>query len=159
MERVLATHTVTGSAESMSAPVLDSDSDDTKNKLQLPSNTVVRSSSNTKSKIEHVLANLDVLTKVYVEAIHESCLTKWTSTLQSQIKVAEQALGEKVQSGRAPALSDAEMESFVQTKSVADTIVKSELSNMRLLFQLRKERASRWTKRLTNNVYARSKGH
>lgn len=137
MERVLELHTVTCAAEDMAATVVESGSDDTQHKPQPPSKTVVMSSPDTRSEMEHALADAGFMTNADVEAIVEIRLTKWTSTPQSQIveavestfeealqarcfnsnnvlkaamfRVVEQALGKVVRSGRAPAVSGAEM--------------------------------------------------
>lgn len=49
------------------------------------SKTVVKLGRDTRSEIEHVLADPSSVTKVNVEAIVESRLTKCTSTVESKI--------------------------------------------------------------------------
>lgn len=113
------------------------------------------------SDIEHALADLGPATKTEVEALVENRLTKCTNRLQSYIvkavqytfvdalkanyfssnnglkstvsNIVEQALGKVVRAGRAPTVSEAAMHSIVHAKGVANTIVKSVLSNMGLI--------------------------
>lgn len=101
--------------------------------------------------------DLDIVTKSDIKAIVENCMTNWNNTLSLQIgnamestfkdtlnvsnlnliyrlksailNVLKLALGEMVRSCRACTSSKAKMCSCIHTKAVADTIVKSELSN------------------------------
>lgn len=72
MERVLAEHNVTCAVDDMADAVLKSGSDDTKHKLQLQLKDLLKSSSKTRSKIVHVLANLGLMKIADAEAIFES---------------------------------------------------------------------------------------
>lgn len=85
MEYVLAANTVTGATEDMAGTVVESYSDAIKHKLKPPSKFVVKPSTDTRSEIERILTDLDVVTKTEVKPIVETCLTKGTSTLQLQI--------------------------------------------------------------------------
>lgn len=84
MKCCLVRHTITGAAEDMTGTVVESDSDNIEHKLQSLSKTVVKSLSDMRSEIAHVLANIGVMTKADVEEIVES-LTKSANTLLSQI--------------------------------------------------------------------------
>lgn len=150
-------HNVTGAGEDLPGTVIDSDYDDTKVKSQPPMKTVVKSSPDPKSGIEHVLADLGVMMNAKIEAKVESRPTKETSTLQSQIvkafvctfkdalqasysnssdylKIAmfnmiERVLGEVIWYGGALTVHEAELPVSDHTKYLADTIVQSVLSN------------------------------
>lgn len=69
----------------MVSTFVERDYDDTENKQQAPSRTVVKSSPYMRREIEHKLCNLGFVTKADVMAIVQSRLSKWTSTVQSQI--------------------------------------------------------------------------
>lgn len=75
MECVLAVHTVNCAAENMDGSVVKTDSEDTKHKPQLQVKTAVKSSSDKRGEIEHVLAVLGIMMKADVEATVESRLT------------------------------------------------------------------------------------
>lgn len=57
MECVIAVYTITCGAERMAGTVVEHDSDDTKQKLQPPSKTVIMKSSDPKTEIVHALDN------------------------------------------------------------------------------------------------------
>lgn len=139
----------------MAGTIIESDSYDTKHKLQLLLGTVFRSLPDNKGEIRHVLANISVTVNADVRPIVRSRLTKWTSTLKPQIfqvsyssfsgtlqtsssspmrglknamfKKVEQVLGVVKHSGRSHTVSEADIQSFVQTELLADTIVQSVL--------------------------------
>lgn len=51
-----------------------------------------------RSKLEHALAELEVVTKSDVEEIVENCLTKWTEHLQGQtVKAVESTFEDALQ--------------------------------------------------------------
>lgn len=63
------------------------------------------------------------------------------SNLDSDLKtsifnVVEQTMGEVVRPGRSPSVSETQMRSLVQTKSVADIIVQEVLFNNRFIFPI-----------------------
>lgn len=133
----LAVHTVMHAAKGMSGAFVKSGSDDNEHKARPSSKTFIKLSPYTKGEIAYVLDDLSVMTKAYVEAIVESRLTKWTSTLQSftlmavestfedalhssylslnnglktaLFKMVEQKLCKVVRSGRAPTLPQAKI--------------------------------------------------
>lgn len=72
MEHVLAVHTVTQAAEHMAGIVIESNSEDTENKLLKPSKTIVKWTSDMRSKIAHVLADVGAMAKVDTEEIIEN---------------------------------------------------------------------------------------
>lgn len=142
MKRVLAAHTFTNADLYMSGNVIESGSNAIYYKPQLLAKSIVKPPSNMKSKTGLALANLGLLTKIDVEEIVESRLTKCTKTLQSQtLKSVEftfeeelqsislnsndglkstmsivvvQALSKIVRSGGAPRLCRAEIPSLIQ---------------------------------------------
>lgn len=122
----------------------------------MPSKPAVKLPPDTRSKMEHVIADLTVVRKADVVAIVESCLNMWTSTLQSHVvkavqstsedtsplnyinlnkglkfailNVVDQALGETVWYFHVATVSKAWTQWLVQTIFVADSIVQSVLS-------------------------------
>lgn len=85
VELILTMNTVTYASEYMAGTVLECPSKNSKRKPELPSKSVVKSLPDTKSKMDHGLADLCVMTKPQVEAIAEYKFIKCTSALQSQI--------------------------------------------------------------------------
>lgn len=67
MEHVLATQIVTKAADDMLGAVVESYSDDTEHKPQMPSKSVVKSSSDTRGEIGRELADVGVMTKAEVD--------------------------------------------------------------------------------------------
>lgn len=67
----------------MAGTVIESNSDVILYKVQTPVKTVVKSSPHWRSEIESVPADLGVVKKADIEAIVESYMKIWTSTLQS----------------------------------------------------------------------------
>lgn len=86
MKLVFLGNTNTSAAQNMAGSAIKSHIDDTQHKLQLPSKNLIKSSRSTRSKIEHELAELCVMTKAEVAVIVESTVTKWNSTLESKIR-------------------------------------------------------------------------
>lgn len=145
MERVLNLHTVTWATKDMAGTVVaESDFDPTEHKSQLLQKSVVMLSSDSRNEIDRVLEDLSVVTITSVEAIAETSLTKWMSTLQLQIVksavstfedalqasyfnsdyglktviliVVERALGEVVQCGRVPSVSVVQMRDLLKLR-------------------------------------------
>lgn len=88
MDCILAAQTGTHAQEDVAAPVVESYSDDTKQKPQPSVKTVNKSSADTQNEIVHVLPHLGVVGKTKVKEIEEiggTQLTKRYSTLQSEI--------------------------------------------------------------------------
>lgn len=85
MKRILAGHTVTRDTENMDTNAVESYSDATEYKPQPLSKYVVKPSSNKRTEIEGVFADMGVATKTNVETIVEAFLTKCTNTLLSHI--------------------------------------------------------------------------
>lgn len=157
MEPVIAAHTFFKANKEMVATVVKMDFDTTDYNPQPTSKSVPTPPSNMRSAIEQALADLAALTKTNVNAIVENCLTNWTSTLEwkfvkavdsifedaleasyfnwnngwkyAMFDVFEQGLSKMVRSGRVDTGVETKTCILVQTKAVADTIVKSELSN------------------------------
>lgn len=75
MQSFLAVYTVPNDAEYMTDNVVERDSEDTEHKLHPPSKSGVKSSPDTRSEIEQVLADLSGVTKTDVKVIVESRLT------------------------------------------------------------------------------------
>lgn len=76
MERVLVALTVTCAAEDISGTIVESDFNNNKLKLQVSLVAVIWSRPDTRSVIEHVLANIRIMTKVIFEVKVDSPLTK-----------------------------------------------------------------------------------
>lgn len=130
MKPFLGVQTARCATEYMVGTTVESDSDDTKHKSQPSLKAVGRSPPEMRIKIADLLDSLGVMTKADAEAMLESHLTKWTSTVQLQIvkavestfkhalresyynsknglkpimfKPVEQTLGEVVRSGPVP---------------------------------------------------------
>lgn len=91
-------HTVTSTADELAGTVIESNCNDSEHKLQLLWKIVAQSSLDTRREIKHILTDLGVMTRTDVEAIVESRLTKWKSTLQSKIiKSVESTFNETFQ--------------------------------------------------------------
>lgn len=91
-ECVMAAHTVTKTNEDMACTLVKSDSDSTDYNPQPPSKSIVKPSYDMRSEIESALADFIVVTKTDVEPIVKNDVTKWTTTLQSQIVKAVESL-------------------------------------------------------------------
>lgn len=78
MEHVLMMHKITSAAEVMAGTVVYSGSKDNEHKLQLASKTVVRLSSDTINATAHVLGDVGVMTKAYIELVVDSHLPNGT---------------------------------------------------------------------------------
>lgn len=156
-ERLLVAHTVMSTVEGMTRSVVESDFDNTENKPQPPSMFVAKSSTDTRSEIERILADLGIVTKAEVQSIVGTPMTKWTSRLQllifnaveptlgnalqfsysnlrkclktAMLNVIKQTLVEVVRSGRALTETKAGMFDLVQTKLAADIMISTVLSN------------------------------
>lgn len=85
MEPVLTEDNVFQAAEDMNDIVNEREYNDSWNRVQLQSKTVVKVSFDKKSDKAQVLPDIGVLKKAHVEAIVGSRLLQWTSTLQVQI--------------------------------------------------------------------------
>lgn len=81
----LSSATTTCAAEEMAGTVVRSDSNHMEHKSQAPSKTAGESSSDTRSEIEQVLADVSVVMKADVKPIVESGPMKLIITLQSNI--------------------------------------------------------------------------
>lgn len=160
----MSAYTVTRANEDMYGTVVENDSKATEHRQQLTQKTLDKLLSDMKNEIEPILAGIGVVKKTHVEAVVEDRLIKRTNTLQSEIgkavdstsedslqarffnstnglktnisNVSDQALWEEVQSGLAPTESKADTRSLIQRKPVADTIVKSILSNTRIIMSI-----------------------
>lgn len=82
MERVYVAHSVTRAPKNLAGTIFGSGSHDTEHKLQSISRTIVKSSPDTGSEIDQVLAEPRVLTKSGVWTIVESGLNKCKSPLK-----------------------------------------------------------------------------
>lgn len=161
MQCMTAEHRVKMNIKERAGPVVESNSDATDYKPQSPLMTFVKPPSDTRSNIKQALADIGVLTNIIVKGIVESLLTKGTNTLQcwiimsaeytsknalkaknfksnkdikfSMFNVVEQALGEKVRSGRAPT---AKVGIIVQVKAAASTFVQGALFNTRFIVSI-----------------------
>lgn len=150
----------------MTCTIVESYHDATDYRLQPPLKSAVKQPSDTRRKIERALADFGVVSRTDVEAIVENRLTKWTNGLQLQVvksieptladalkaicfnsysglefalfNVFEQALDKEVRYRCAPTVSTAEIGRLVQTKAVADMIVKLVMSNMGLIVPIAK---------------------
>lgn len=84
-ERSLVAHTLSGPAEYMAGTLVEMNSDDTEHMRKRPSRTVPKFSSEKRSELAHILANLGVVSKAGVQSIVWFHLTKCTRTLQLQM--------------------------------------------------------------------------
>lgn len=78
-------------SEDIAGTLVESDSDTTNCKLQLPLKQVFKPPSNMGSEIKRALADFGLVTKPDVDAIVRNCLTNWTSLPQWQIINAVEA--------------------------------------------------------------------
>lgn len=93
VEPILVVHTVNMATKDVDGTAVESDSDATEHKLQPPSKSVPKLSLDTRRGIKRVLADLNVVKRIDVEAIVENRLKKKMSTLQLHIvKILESVL-------------------------------------------------------------------
>lgn len=98
MERMMAAHAITNVSKDMAVTVVRSYFDATYYKLQPTSKFVINLQSYIRSRVQHALADLHVLTKTNVEPIVQTPLTEWTNTIQSwMVKAVESTLEDAIQ--------------------------------------------------------------